>query len=173
MALFSFGLLGTAITILRVVIMIQIRRVPPALVTVWVSKMMNNIMWSEIEISILIICANIPGIYAIVKRPSASSTTGKRSPYYYNNTGYTKTGDSSQQQRRGASISVGGVGARSIVGDDYDLRLDKPQPSTSASAFGRTSNTSLSSSEEHIIHRPQSPDDGGIHMSTKVKVNVE
>lgn len=166
MALFSFGLLGTAITILRVALMVEIRRVPSPLATVWLTRMMKAIMWSEIEISILILCANLPGIYALL-RSSASSTTskgGRRSSYYhgYADGGYT---------RRGASVSAGGVAPG--LRDGYDLQT-KDETGIAASALGPATTTmtmaSLNSSEERIIQPPQ-PDEG-IHMSTKVVVNV-
>ncbi|KAI9794453.1 MAG: hypothetical protein M1816_005523 [Peltula sp. TS41687] len=146
--------------------MVQIRRVPPPLVTVWLTVMMKNIMWSEIEISVLIVCANLPGIYALVKRPSASSAIGgsKRSPYYhgYADGGYT---------RRGASISARGVSHD--LRDEFDLPV-KDETSIEPSAHGPRTTTmtmaSVNSSEERIIQTSQ-PDEG-IHMSTKIVVNV-
>lgn len=141
--LFSVGLVATVITIVRMVRMIQIRRVPPERVPTWLPMVMNTIMWSEIEIAILIMCANLPGIYALWRRPKPTSSN--RTPGSY--------GDAKSPARGLHYDSIGGS--------------KKEASAAASSAFGNRT-TTTSSSEEHIVSQPDE-----IHLSTRVVVNVE
>ncbi len=91
MTLFSLGLAGTAILVLRLVKHFRIRRTPPDLVPVWVGALMDAITWSMIEVGVLILCANLPGLYALLTRrspnvsskPLAYSWSSRGAPHDY------------------------------------------------------------------------------------------
>ncbi len=156
--LFSVGLIATAVTIVRMVRMIEIRRVPPPFLPIWLPMVMNNIMWSEIEIAVLIMCANLPGIYALWRKPKSTSSSSNRTPGSYGHAGSYGDGKG-QRGLHYDSLGGGGGGGGSAS--------RKESGAAAVSAFGNRT-TTTSSSEEHIVAQPD-----GIHLSTRVVVNVE
>lgn len=126
--LFSFGMVGTAATIVRLVKLFQIRSMPKELFTDLLGAVMDNIAWSMIEVGLLILCANLPGIYALHRRREAS----KASKGSYRS-GYS---DPNPTPRL-----------------DYDLESKhREHTGTVTSAYGHCSSTS--SSNEQIIAEP-------------------
>lgn len=141
--IFSMGLVATSITIVRTVNMFVIVKSNPMLPATFFPKVINNIMWSAVEIGLLILCANLPSMYALVLRPTLNSSASQSHATYSNSKG----------PRAGLQYDPHGV--------------RRKDASVSASAFGQRA-TTTTSSEEHIV----SPEEG-IHMSTRVVINRE
>jgi hypothetical protein len=164
--IFLMGLIGTAVTILRMVKLLNIRRTPMPLIVVFLGRLMDNIMWSMVEISVLIVCANLPGIYALLRRgdpqttpassgAAAGNSRKKPTGSYYSSDNRTPRGLSGLGHSVRRSATDIGV-AVSAYGDHYHHRHHNTPPPTSAS-------------EEAIII--QEPD--CIHLQTRVVIDVE
>lgn len=184
LVLFSIGVIGTAVTVVRTVKTVEIRRIRPDWPGKWLVEMMMGIMWAIIEAALFIACANLPAIYALSQPQRGSQVTpgggkSKKAGYHRyadeGGTSHPTVGDhgGSRNQKSGPA------------GFDFDLQTmeqDKETATTAATtttttgtgtstvAYGHTSflHTDQADSQEHIIEPPE-----GIHLSTRVVVNVE
>lgn len=142
-AIFSVGLAGTAATAYRTSIVAQLfdqARTDP---TVWMGRIVNLVLWSQIEVDIAALCANLPAIAGFWRTIRARRKTST------------------------ASKSASGYGS---AGNSYELRSNRQHGvgATSASAVrGPLQENHLSLSQEHII-----PKEDRIVRSTRVDISV-
>ena len=124
------GLVATSITIVRTVNIFRIDENNPMLPATFFPPVINNIMWSVVEIGLLIVCANLPSLYALARHPTFHTSSSQSPPTYGNSKG----------QRAGIHYDSHGI--------------SRNDASVSTSAFGQR--TTTTSSEEHIV----SPEEG-------------
>lgn len=114
---------------------------------------------SRVELAIFIICSNLPGIYALLGRPR-STNSGR---------GSGSRGDS--KRSKGSSYllesNAKGRSVRDLEGD-FPAATDDQTTGTSTLAFGQRSSMDGAASDEQALTPPP-----GIHLSTRVVVNVE
>ncbi len=167
--IFSVGLVGTAVTILRMVKLLDIRRTPFSLIVVFLGRLMDNIMWSMVEISLLIVCANLPGIYALSRRGGEQTTAASSGA----------AAGSSRKKPTSSYNSSDNRTSRGFIGLGHSVRRGTTDIGVAASAYGDhyhhrhhsrgNAPPPTSASEEAIII--QEPD--AIHLQTRVIIDVE
>lgn len=113
-----------------------------------------SFLYAGLEVSIFVICGNIPAVYALWRGPDGvSSTSAPRQP----SAAYDEVRDHTKNPRRGRRTHASRLGSTKHT-----------VPSAATAAVAATT-TADGSSAEHIITPP--PD--AIHLSTRMVVDVE